>query len=59
MAAERGEVILGGCIAGDEAPDYQCRDCDAPLPWVRPDDPDVFRFCDDRPVVYYRVDDGR
>jgi hypothetical protein len=57
MAAERGEVVLGGCIVRDESPDYQCRACDSPLPWVRPDDPseglrETMRLCDDEPVLY-------
>lgn len=38
LAAERGEVALGGCIIGAESPDYECRGCHAPLPWVAPDD---------------------
>lgn len=33
-AAERGEVVLGGCLIGDESPDYECRGCGRPLPWV-------------------------
>jgi hypothetical protein len=36
-AAERGEIVLGGCLIGPESPDYECRDCRAALPWVRPD----------------------
>ena len=32
----RGEVVLGGCMVGPESPDYECRECQAPLPWVRP-----------------------
>jgi hypothetical protein len=35
MAAERREVVLGGCISGDESPDYECRSCHSPLPWAR------------------------
>jgi hypothetical protein len=35
MAAKRGEVVLGGCISGDESPDYECRSCHSPLPWAR------------------------
>jgi hypothetical protein len=35
QAAERGEIVLGGCLVGAESPDYECRDCHAPLPWVR------------------------
>jgi hypothetical protein len=34
----RGEVVLGGCMVGPESPDYECRDCHAPLPWVGPGD---------------------
>jgi hypothetical protein len=41
MAAERGELILGGCMVGDESPDYQCRACDSSLPWVRPEAEDA------------------
>lgn len=53
-AADRGEIVLGGCIVGDESPDYQCRDCRSPLPWVRPadDDSEAIPFCGDRPVRY-------
>jgi DNA-directed RNA polymerase subunit RPC12/RpoP len=36
-AAERGEVELGGCVIGQESPDYVCRRCGAPLPWVADD----------------------
>jgi hypothetical protein len=36
-AAQRGEVLLGGCIVGPESPDYECRNCHAPLPWVAPE----------------------
>ena len=35
-AAERGEIVLGGCVIGPEAPDYECRACQAPLPWIFP-----------------------
>jgi hypothetical protein len=35
-ADARGEVVLGGCVVGPESPDYECRDCHAPLPWVAP-----------------------
>ena len=57
MAAERGEIVLGGCLVGMEDPDYQCRGCDSPLPWVRPDEveaSEVIEFCGDRtnPVRY-------
>jgi hypothetical protein len=31
----RHEVVLGGCIVGPESPDFECRSCHAPLPWVR------------------------
>ena len=34
MAALNGEVALGGCMWGPESPDYECRDCGSPLPWV-------------------------
>lgn len=37
-AEVRGEVALGGCTVGPESPDYECRGCGAPLPWVRRDD---------------------
>jgi predicted RNA-binding Zn-ribbon protein involved in translation (DUF1610 family) len=33
-AAERGEVELGGCIVGEESPEYRCPSCRAALPWV-------------------------
>ena len=33
-AADRGEVALGGCVIGPEAPDYECRSCHAALPWI-------------------------
>jgi hypothetical protein len=36
--AERGEVRLGGCVIGNESPDYECRDCRALLPWVAADE---------------------
>ncbi len=36
-AAERGEIRLGGCVVGDESPDYACPTCDGFLPWVRLD----------------------
>jgi hypothetical protein len=32
-ASGRGEVALGGCVIGDESPDYECRGCGSPLPW--------------------------
>ena len=34
MAAERGEIVLGGCLIGDESPDFECRGCGNPLPWI-------------------------
>ena len=34
-AADRGDVVLGGCMVGPESPDYECRSCQSPLPWVR------------------------
>ena len=37
-ASERGEFVLGGCVIGEESPDYECRGCGAPLPWVAQDD---------------------
>ena len=36
-AAERGEVVLGGCLWGPESPDYECRSCGSALPWVAED----------------------
>ena len=36
-AAERGEVILGGCLIWPEAPDFECRGCGSALPWVASD----------------------
>jgi hypothetical protein len=33
-ASERGEVALGGCVIGDESPDFECRACGAALPFV-------------------------
>ena len=35
-ASERGEVVLGGCVIGPEAPDYVCRTCHSALPWIAP-----------------------
>ena len=35
-ASARGEVVLGGCVIGREAPDYECRACHAALPWIAP-----------------------
>ena len=26
-AAERGEVILGGCMVFEDQPEYRCKDC--------------------------------
>ena len=37
-ASERGEFVLGGCVVGEESPDFECSGCGAPLPWVAPDD---------------------
>ena len=34
QAADRGEIVLGGCVVGPESPDYECRNCHALLPWV-------------------------
>lgn len=39
-AAERGEIVLGGCIVGPESPAYECRGCNAALPWVLPKESD-------------------
>jgi len=36
-ASQQGEFALGGCVIGPESPDYECRGCGAPLPWVAPD----------------------
>lgn len=36
-SAERGEVVLGGCVIGPESPEYECRSCGAPLPWIADD----------------------
>lgn len=33
-AAERGEIALGGCVVGEEAPELLCRGCGVPLPWA-------------------------
>ncbi|MEO5986932.1 MAG: hypothetical protein ABIW50_07605 [Candidatus Limnocylindria bacterium] len=33
-ASERGELVIGGCLIGGESPDFECRGCGAPLPWV-------------------------
>ena len=32
--AERRQIRLGGCVVGDESPDYACPACEAPLPYV-------------------------
>jgi len=32
--AERGEVVIGGCLVGPESPAYECRDCHVPLQWL-------------------------
>lgn len=50
-AAARGEIALGGCLVWPESPDYRCRGCGSPLPWVRPpdvEDQEVIEFCGDR-----------
>jgi hypothetical protein len=39
-AEQRGELVIGGCLIGDESPDYQCRDCRAALPWIAPSQPE-------------------
>jgi hypothetical protein len=28
-AADRGEVVLAGCVVGDEVPSHACRNCSA------------------------------
>jgi hypothetical protein len=33
-SAERGEIRLGGCIIGDESPEFECPQCHASLPWM-------------------------
>jgi hypothetical protein len=33
-AEQRGELVLGGCLIGDESPEFQCRDCSSGLPWT-------------------------
>lgn len=37
LEAQSGRIRLGGCVIGDESPDYACPACDALLPWVNPD----------------------
>jgi hypothetical protein len=37
MASLSGDVALGGCMCGPESPDFECRDCGSPLPWVADD----------------------
>ena len=39
LEAQSGRIRLGGCVIGDESPDYVCPACDALLPWVNPDRP--------------------
>lgn len=34
-AAERGEVVLGGCIVSDDDPKVACAACGEPLPRTR------------------------
>ena len=36
-AAQRGEYALGGCVIGPESPDFECRGCGGPLPWIADD----------------------
>ena len=36
-ASMRGEIRLGGCVVGEESPDYACPACDALLPWAGPE----------------------
>lgn len=33
-AERRGEIMLGGCLWGPESPEFECRGCQAPLPWT-------------------------
>ena len=33
-AAQRGELVLGGCIVDPESPEFECGSCHAPLPWA-------------------------
>jgi hypothetical protein len=33
-SADRGEIRLGGCVIGDESPEFECPECGAALPWV-------------------------
>ena len=40
-AEQRGEIVMGGCVIGPESPDYECRSCGAPLPWVAAPDDDI------------------
>ena len=37
LEAQSGRIRLGGCVIGDESPDYACPECDALLPWVNPE----------------------
>ena len=37
LAADRGEIVLGGCVVGPESAEYECRGCKSPLPWVLSD----------------------
>ncbi len=32
-AQRRGEVAWGGCMVGNESPQFICGQCEAPLPW--------------------------
>jgi ribosomal protein L40E len=34
-AEDRGELVLGGCLVGDEDAELVCRQCHAPLPRTR------------------------
>ncbi len=33
--AQRGQIVLGGCVIGHESPAFECAGCGAALPWVR------------------------
>lgn len=52
-AERRGDIALGGCVIGDESPDYICRACREPLPWARPDlvQEDFLSETDARPAL--------
>lgn len=51
--AQRGEVVLGGCLVGEDDPKWACAACREPL-WGRPsalrDDVPHFRLADGAPT---------